>query len=79
MAIQEDVAALTPKILADGHEIRILVNCAGIQRRHPCEEFPDSDFNEVNQLPFSVLPTTFTLSGKYTIDTPAHTHPRSFK
>ena len=48
MAVQEQVAALTPKILADGHEIRILVNCAGIQRRHPCEEFPDSDFNEVH-------------------------------
>jgi 2-deoxy-D-gluconate 3-dehydrogenase len=43
----EDVAKLVPKILADGHEIRILVNCAGIQRRHPCEQFPDSDFNEV--------------------------------
>jgi 2-dehydro-3-deoxy-D-gluconate 5-dehydrogenase len=42
-----DVAALTPKILADGHKVRILVNCAGIQRRHPCEKFPDSDFNEV--------------------------------
>lgn len=47
MSSQEQVAALVPKILADGHEIRILVNCAGIQRRHPCEEFPDSDFNEV--------------------------------
>lgn len=48
MSVQEQVAALTPKVLADGHEIRILVNCAGIQRRHPCEEFPDSDFNEVS-------------------------------
>lgn len=47
MAIQEQVAGLTAKILADGHQIRILVNCAGIQRRHPCEEFPDSDFNDV--------------------------------
>jgi short-subunit dehydrogenase len=44
----EDVAKIVPKVLADGHEIRILVNCAGIQRRHPCEKFPDSDFNEVN-------------------------------
>lgn len=35
-----------PRILADGHHIRILVNCAGIQRRHPCESFPDSDFNQ---------------------------------
>lgn len=47
MADQESVKALTPKVLADGHQVRILVTCAGIQRRHPCEEFPDSDFNEV--------------------------------
>ncbi|KAM3553154.1 hypothetical protein MY1884_006829 [Beauveria asiatica] len=58
MAIQQQVAALTPKILADGHEIRILVNCAGIQRRHPCEEFPDSDFNEVIQVNLNAV---FTL------------------
>lgn len=43
----ESVASLVPRILADGHQIRILVNCAGIQKRHPCEEFPDSDFNQV--------------------------------
>ncbi|KAK0612346.1 hypothetical protein B0T17DRAFT_543332 [Bombardia bombarda] len=53
-----DVAKLVPKILADGHQIRILVNCAGIQRRHPCESFPDSDFNEVIQVN---LNTVFTL------------------
>lgn len=55
----ESVAALAPKILNDGHkEIRILVNCAGIQRRHPCESFPDSDFNEVIQVN---LNSVFTL------------------
>ncbi|KAJ4298425.1 hypothetical protein N0V88_003455 [Collariella sp. IMI 366227] len=54
----EDVAKLVPRILADGHQIRILVNCAGIQRRHPCEKFPDSDFNEVMQVN---LNTVFTL------------------
>jgi 2-deoxy-D-gluconate 3-dehydrogenase len=47
LASPDHVAALTPRILADGHKIRILVNCAGIQRRHPCEAFPDSDFDEV--------------------------------
>ncbi|KAK3996276.1 hypothetical protein QBC44DRAFT_160621 [Cladorrhinum sp. PSN332] len=54
----EDVSKLVPRILADGHEIRILVNCAGIQRRHACEKFPDSDFNEVIQVN---LNTVFTL------------------
>ncbi|KAL8407556.1 hypothetical protein RB594_006400 [Gaeumannomyces avenae] len=44
------VAALTPKVLADGHEVRVLVNCAGIQRRHKCEAFPDADFAEVMQV-----------------------------
>ncbi|OAA60172.1 2-deoxy-D-gluconate 3-dehydrogenase [Cordyceps fumosorosea ARSEF 2679] len=58
MAVQEQVAALTPKVLADGHEIRILVTCAGIQRRHPCEEFPDNDFNEVMQVNLNAV---FTL------------------
>ena len=47
----DDVAKLVPRILADGHQIRILVNCAGIQRRHPCEKFPDSDFNQVRLTP----------------------------
>ncbi|KAF4119907.1 2-dehydro-3-deoxy-D-gluconate 5-dehydrogenase [Geosmithia morbida] len=54
----EQVSALTPKILADGHEIRILVTCAGIQRRHAPEAFPDSDFNEVIQVN---LNSVFTL------------------
>ncbi|KAK1758336.1 hypothetical protein QBC47DRAFT_374347 [Echria macrotheca] len=58
LSSQEDVAKLAPKILADGHEVRILVNCAGIQRRHACHEFPDSDFNEVMQVNLNAV---FTL------------------
>ncbi|KAH6628729.1 hypothetical protein F5144DRAFT_604867 [Chaetomium tenue] len=54
----DDVAKLVPRILADGHQIRILINCAGIQRRHPCEKFPDSDFNQVLQVN---LNSVFTL------------------
>ncbi|RDA94960.1 hypothetical protein CP533_0123 [Ophiocordyceps camponoti-saundersi (nom. inval.)] len=50
MASADQVSALTPRILADGHEIRILVTCAGIQKRHACEAFPDSDFNSVLQV-----------------------------
>ncbi|ROT41674.1 2-deoxy-D-gluconate 3-dehydrogenase [Sodiomyces alkalinus F11] len=55
----QSVASLVPKVLADGHQIRILVNCAGIQRRHPAEKFPDSDFNEVIQVN---LNSVFTLT-----------------
>lgn len=43
----EDVRGLVPKVLADGHKIRVLINCAGIQIRHACEVFPDEDFNKV--------------------------------
>ncbi|CAG8974447.1 hypothetical protein HYALB_00004143 [Hymenoscyphus albidus] len=58
LASQSEVAALTPQILKDGHKINILVNCAGIQRRHPSHQFPDSDWNEVIQVNLS---TVFTL------------------
>lgn len=44
----EDVKKVVPAVLADGHTIRILINCAGIQIRHACEVFPDDDFNKVS-------------------------------
>lgn len=52
------VGALLPTILADGHRIHILLNCAGIQRRHPAAAFPDSDWADVLQVN---LTTVFTL------------------
>lgn len=36
-----------PRIEADGHRISILVNSAGIIDRHPCTEFPSSDWDKV--------------------------------
>ncbi|ODA78271.1 hypothetical protein RJ55_05652 [Drechmeria coniospora] len=59
LALPEQVAGLTSTILADGHEVRILLTCAGIQRRHKCEEFPDHDFDEVMQVN---LHAVFTLT-----------------
>lgn len=50
LASPAEVANLFPTVLADGHQVRILVNCAGIQRRHPSEAFPDADFAEVIQV-----------------------------
>ncbi|KAH6666574.1 hypothetical protein B0J14DRAFT_520484 [Halenospora varia] len=58
LSSQEEVAALTPAVLKDGHKINILVNCAGIQKRHPSDKFPDGDWNEVIQVN---LTTVFTL------------------
>ncbi|KAI0010481.1 hypothetical protein F4779DRAFT_308296 [Xylariaceae sp. FL0662B] len=50
LASAAEVAALTPRILADGHEIRILATCAGIQIRHAPEAFPTADFDAVMQV-----------------------------
>jgi len=58
LSSQESVKALVPKVLKDKHRIDILVNCAGIQRRHPSHLFPDDDWNAVLQVN---LNATFTI------------------
>ncbi|KAF1991677.1 NAD(P)-binding protein, partial [Aulographum hederae CBS 113979] len=52
------VAALTPRLLADHPRISILVNSAGIQRRHPSAQFPSNDWDDVLQTNLSAV---FTL------------------
>ncbi|KAF5620148.1 2-dehydropantoate 2-reductase [Fusarium sp. NRRL 52700] len=47
---QEQVENLSKRILADGHQVSILITCAGIQRRHPAHRFPMSDWDEVLQV-----------------------------
>ena len=44
------VSSLVPSILADGHRIHILLNCGGIQKRHPAHQFPDDDWAAVLQV-----------------------------
>lgn len=51
----EDVRKVVPAVLADGHKIRILINCAGIQIRHACEVFPDDDFNKVSKHSYPIV------------------------
>lgn len=43
----DQINGLIKRIVSDGHDLSILVNCGGIQRRHPPQEFPDGDWNEV--------------------------------
>ncbi|EFE30878.1 uncharacterized protein ARB_02069 [Trichophyton benhamiae CBS 112371] len=38
--------AIVSSVTADGTVVDILLNCAGIQRRHPSEAFPDQDWDE---------------------------------
>lgn len=58
LASNDSMKALLPKVLNDGHQIHILLNCGGIQRRHPAHEFPDDDWNEVLQVNLNAV---FTL------------------
>lgn len=47
LSSQESVSTLVARVLKDGHNIHILLNCAGIQRRHPSHIFPLEDWDEV--------------------------------
>ncbi|KAJ9649437.1 hypothetical protein H2199_000212 [Coniosporium tulheliwenetii] len=58
LADNASISTLVPRITGDGHTISILLNCGGIQRRHPAHQFPDTDWNEVLQVN---LTTVFTL------------------
>lgn len=50
LAHREQIKGLVKKVLEDGHDISILINCGGIQRRHPADQFPDEDWDEVCML-----------------------------
>ncbi|KAF2173065.1 hypothetical protein M409DRAFT_49562 [Zasmidium cellare ATCC 36951] len=58
LASNDSMKALLPKVLSDGHKVHILLNCGGIQKRHPAHEFPDDDWNEVLQVNLNAV---FTL------------------
>lgn len=44
---RQAVKNIVPALTSQGLKPQILVNCAGIQRRHPSEQFPDEDWDEV--------------------------------
>ncbi|KAJ5872812.1 Glucose/ribitol dehydrogenase [Penicillium soppii] len=47
------VKNIVPALTSQGLKPQILVNCAGIQRRHPSEQFPDEDWDEVLEVNLS--------------------------
>ncbi|KAJ6094018.1 hypothetical protein N7467_002863 [Penicillium canescens] len=50
---RQAVKNIIPAVTSQGLKPEILVNCAGIQRRHPSEQFPDSDWDEVLEVNLS--------------------------
>lgn len=55
LADAKSVEELTPKVLADGHKIDILLNCSGIQRRYDAEKFPTFELEAVLQVNLSAV------------------------
>lgn len=71
LSSNSSVAELTPKILADGHRIHILLNCGGIQKRHPAHQFPDDDWNAVLQVNLTSVFTLCRDVGAHMLSSPA--------
>ncbi|KAJ5204726.1 2-dehydro-3-deoxy-D-gluconate 5-dehydrogenase [Penicillium cinerascens] len=47
------VKNIVPSVTSQGLKPDILLNCAGIQRRHPSHQFPDEDWDEVIEVNLS--------------------------
>lgn len=60
--VMDDI--LSPK----GKSIDIVINCGGIQRRTPAENFPDADWEEVMQVNLDVVFTLCRDAGKVMLD-----------
>ncbi|KAF2788185.1 NAD(P)-binding protein [Melanomma pulvis-pyrius CBS 109.77] len=65
------VSALVPAILTDGHRIHILLNCGGIQKRHPAHQFPDADWAAVLQVNLTAVFTLCRDVGAHMLASPA--------
>lgn len=68
LASREDLKEVVSQITKEHGLIDVLINCGGIQRRHPAENFPDSDWDEVLQVN---LNSVFTLTrdvGKHMLE-----------
>ncbi|KIW18876.1 2-deoxy-D-gluconate 3-dehydrogenase [Exophiala spinifera] len=71
---QSSVSKIIPDLVNAGHDMHILLTCAGIQKRHPAHQFPLEDWDAVLQVN---LTTVFTLCrdfGAYLLSKP---EPRS--
>ena len=62
---RESIKGVIPALTSQGLKPEILLNCAGIQRRHPSEKFPDEDWDEVcvKESPFSATYLPLSIFG----------------
>ncbi|KAL4922916.1 hypothetical protein BDW62DRAFT_5020 [Aspergillus aurantiobrunneus] len=64
------VKSIVPTLVSQGHTPTILLNCAGIQRRHPSEKFPDEDWDEVLNVNLTSVFTLCREFGAYVLSRP---------
>lgn len=50
LADTSSVSQIVPNLVKAGHNMDILLTCAGVQKRHPAHQFPDEDWNAVLQV-----------------------------
>ncbi|KAL1408714.1 hypothetical protein Q8F55_005527 [Vanrija albida] len=69
LADAKSVSTIIPSVVAAGRVLDIVVNCGGIQRRHPVEVFPDEDWNEVLQVNLNAVFAISRDAGKHMLET----------
>ncbi|WVN88137.1 2-deoxy-D-gluconate 3-dehydrogenase [Cryptococcus depauperatus CBS 7841] len=63
------VGKLIPHVTKElGRTLDIVVNCGGIQRRHPVEVFPDEDWQEVLQVNLNTVFTITRDAGRHMLE-----------
>ncbi|PWY69740.1 2-deoxy-D-gluconate 3-dehydrogenase [Aspergillus heteromorphus CBS 117.55] len=74
---RDSIKGIIPAVTSQGLKPSILLNCAGIQRRHPSEKFPDEDWDEVLQINLTSVFTLCREFGAYLLSRPESEFPSS--
>ena len=67
---RSSVSKIIPDLVSAGHSMDILLTCAGIQKRHPAHQFPDSDWDAVLQVNLTTVFTMCRDFGAYLLSKP---------
>lgn len=70
LADQASVSRIIPDLVKAGHNMDILLSCAGIQKRHPAHQFPDDDWNNVLQVNLTTVFVMCRDFGAYLLSKP---------
>ena len=71
LADKASVAKIIPDLTKAGHDMHILLTCAGVQKRHPAHQFPDDDWDFVLQVNLMTVWALCRDFGAYLLSKPA--------